>query len=373
MSDTREPKPPAEEGAQPPGPASSPPEGELAPSTGPASEEGAGPQRPRWYLHPALYLALLALAFGGWDAWQTRVQMDEVRRDLALRLADADAALGEARRSAERAESTVRELAAKLATVEARLAESRSQQEALEALYQELSRDRDETTLAEVEQLLLIANQQLTLAGNVKTALIALRNAEAKLARLDRPQFGALKRSIASAIEGLEGLPPMDVEALSQRLESLIRRVEELPLAAHARPAPQPTAQPEPTGKPWLDFLRLAWHDLKSLVRVEKLEEPAAPLLAPEQAFFLRENVKLRLLSARLALLGRDEVSYRADLAAAGELLRRHFDTRARSTAEALAEAADLAQAPLSAPLPDVSAALEALRHARLAADRGAP
>ncbi|MEW5708871.1 MAG: uroporphyrinogen-III C-methyltransferase [Pseudomonadota bacterium] len=370
MSDTSEAKSPAEEGSQPSAPASFPPERELGSPPGP-SEERPGPRQPRWYLHPALYVALFALVLGGWNAWQTRVQMNEMRRDLAVRLADTDAALGEARVSAQRAEAAVRDLAAKLTAVEARLAESRSQQEALEALYQELSRGRDETALAEVEQLLLIANQQLTLAGNVKTALIALRNAEAKLARLDRPQFGALKRSIASAIERLEGLPIMDVDTLSQRLESLIRRVEELPLAAHARPIPQPTAQPEPTGKPWLDFLRLAWHDLKSLVRVEKLEEPAAPLLTPEQAFFLRENVKLRLLSARLALLGRDEVSYRADLAAAGELLQRHFDTRARSTAEALAEAADLAQAPLSAPLPDVSAALEALRHARLATDRG--
>ncbi len=372
MSDTSEPKAPIEEGAPSPAPASPPPEGESTPPPEPAGEQRQASRAPRWYLHPALYLALLALVLGGWDAWQTRVQMNEVRRDLALRLSEADAALGEARRRAERAESAVRDLTAKLAAVEAQLAESRSQQEALEALYQELSRGRDETILAEVEQLLLIANQQLTLAGNVKTALVALRNAEAKLARLDRPLFGALQRAIASAIERLEALPPMDVDALSQRLESLIRRVEELPLAAHARPVPQPAAQPEPTGRPWLDFLRLAWHDLKSLVRVERLEEPAAPLLAPEQAFFLRENAKLRLLSARLALLGRDEVSYRADLAAAGELLRRHFDSRARSTAEALAEVADLAQAPLSSPLPDVSAALEALRQARLAADRGA-
>lgn len=372
MSDTSESKPTAEEGAQALGPASSPTEEGAAPTPRPAEEKRPGPWQPRWYLHPALYLALLALALGGWDAWQTQVQMEALRRDLALRLADTDAALAEARRSAERAESTVRELAGKLTGIEARLAESRSQQEALEALYHELSRGRDETILSEVEQLLLIANQQLTLAGNVKTALIALRNAETKLARLDRLQFAALKRSVASAIERLEGLPPMDVDALSRRLESLIRRVEELPLAAHARPVPQPAAQPEPTGKPWLDFLRLAWYDLKSLVRIERLEEPAAPLLAPEQAFFLRENVKLRLLSARLALLGRDEVSYRADLAAVGGLLERHFDTRARSTAEALAEVADLAQAPLSAPLPDLSAALEALRGTRLATERGA-
>ena len=81
----------------------------------------------------------------------------------------------------------------KLGLLEAKLAESQSQQLALEELYQELTRNRDEATLEEVEQLLLIANQQLQLASNVKAALIAMQEADARLQRIDRPNYPVRK------------------------------------------------------------------------------------------------------------------------------------------------------------------------------------
>ena len=372
MTDTSESRPPAESAAGAP-PVQPPPSPDTKEAPPPEAAGGATSRRPwsRWYLHPAVFLALVALILTGWDAWQTRLQMDQLRHDLAIRLADADTALGESRAMAMRAEAAVRELSSKLSAVEAQLAESQSQQAALEVLYQELSRNRDETALAEVEHLIQIANQQLVLAGNVNTALVALRNAEARLVRLDRPQFASLKRAVASAIQKLEGLPYVDIEGLSGRLEALIRRVDALPLAAHARPQPQPSPPLEVSGKPWLDFLRLAWHDLKDLVRIQRVDEPALPLLAPEQSFFLRENVKLRLLSARLALLARDEATYRADLAAAEDWLKRYFDTKARGVAEAVAEVGELAQASLSVDLPDISALLEAVRNVHLGGGDG--
>ncbi len=73
-----------------------------------------------------------------------------------------------------------------------------------------------------------------------------------------------------------------------------------------------------------------------TLVRIENTEKQEMPLLSPTQTFFLRENLKLRLLSARMALLTRDEVSFRRDLKTAQEWIKRYFDIKSNESAQAL-------------------------------------
>jgi len=118
----------------------------------------------------------------------------DVVLELAERLRASDSASGEGKVLAKQALESARETQNKLSVLENKIAESQSQQVALEALYQDLSRSRDEWVLAEIEQMLNDAAQQLELAGNVQGALYALRAAEARLARLDRPQFTPLRR-----------------------------------------------------------------------------------------------------------------------------------------------------------------------------------
>jgi uroporphyrin-3 C-methyltransferase len=75
---------------------------------------------------------------------------------------------------------------------------------------------------------------------------------------------------------------------------------------------------------------------LKGLVRVSRIEAPEAALLSPEQAFFLRENLKLKLLNARLGLLARQKDAARADLASAAIVVRRYADASSRKTTQML-------------------------------------
>ena len=117
---------------------------------------------------------------------------------------------------------------------------------------------------------------------------------------------------------------------------------------------------------------REAWTELKQLVRIQHMEKPDVPLLAPPQSFFLRENLKLRLLGARLALLARDEASYRADLKAAREWLERYYDTRSTSVASAAGTLRNLHSSEIRIDVPDISATLEALRKLRPAREPGA-
>lgn len=323
---------------------------------------------------PVLLVAALALGLAAWTWYDSRSEIGALRQELAKKLADADTQNKESRLIAEQVREAVAGAQVKLGVLESRLAESQNQQIALEALYQELSRNRDEWAYAEIEQSLFIASQQLQLAGNVKVALIALQTADARLQRMNRPQLTALRKAINRDIERLKSAPHVDTVAISVRLDNLIAQVDKLPLAMEVRPQPeQPAAaQKGAEDSPWTRFWRDAWAELRQLVRVQQMDQPDVPLLAPAQSYFLRENLKLRLIGARLALLARDAASYKADLKAARDWLGRYYDTRNNSVAYAQGMLRNLHDAEVSIETPDISATLEAMRGVRLSRERGA-
>lgn len=325
----------------------------------------------RWRAPLALLLALVALGGLGWHWWDNRHRMNELRQELARRLAESDAAGREARAAAAQAQETTRQTDARLGLLEAKVAEFQGQQVALEALYQELSRNRDETALAEVEQYLLTASQQLALGGNVRGALMALQSADARLAVLNRPQLLALRKAIAKDMDRLAALPHVDIIGMSLRLDNLIAAVDSLPLAAEVRPEGEAPARPAAEGSPWRRWWLETWADIRELVRIRRVDQPEPPLLAPSQTWFLRENLRLRLLSARLALLSRDQASFRADLTAAQEWITRYFDTSARPASAALSALRQLTASEIVIELPDVSASLEAARAIKLPPPKG--
>ena len=101
--------------------------------------------------------------------------------------------------------------------------------------------------------------------------------------------------------------------------------------------------------------------EARGLLRVSRIDQPEAILLAPEQAFFLRENLKLKLLNARLAVLARQYDSARADLATATAALNKYFDPASRRT-QAAASTLQTAQASMkAAELPRLDETLAAL------------
>jgi len=320
----------------------------------------------------ALALAFLALALLAWLWYDSRATTEGLRQELAKKLSDAEALNKESRLIADHAREASAEAQVKLGVLENRVAESQSQQIALEALYQELSRNRDEWALAEIEQSLLIASQQLQLAGNVKVALIALQNADTRLQRMERPQLIALRKAINRDIDKLKALPYVDTVGISVRLDNAIASVDALPLAMEMRPpaiAGNDASRAGDSGV-WQRFAREAWQELKQLVRVQNMNQPEVPLLAPSQAFFLRENLKLRLIGARLALLSRDQTSYKADLDAARQWLTRYYDTRDKAVGHALTTLRNLHDSDISIELPDIAGTIDALRNMRLGRER---
>lgn len=345
------------------------------------------------YRMVALWLAVLALlgvTVLGWLAWQDRGRIETTRQDLSRRLADAETAQRDAQGRSQQNRETIDALQAKVGALEARLAEIQSQQMALETIYQELSRVREDRLLAEIEQDVAIAAQQLQLAGNVEAALIALRGAEARLARSAQPQFLPLRTLIARDIERLKALPGADVSGIALKLDGILNAAGILPLAYEQRPLPdsqKTAAAPMADGasaavlpvsvgnvdwqamaRRWLADL---WQELRQLVRIERIDRPDPGLLAPRETFFLRENLRLRLLSARLALLARDNRSFQADLQQAGIWLERYFDTRAPAVEEARATLKELGRLDVVRVLPGLDETLAAVRNFKLSRDRG--
>lgn len=329
---------------------------------------------PQRRLDAGLLLAILALVLLGLFFWMYWIQSGEIRRDLGKRLAESDQTQKQTALIAQETRADLRIATAKLAVLEQKLAESQSQQLALQAMYQDIAKVSDDASVAEIEQLLLIASQQLQLAGDVKAALTALQTVELRLQRLNRPRFVSLRRAVNQDIEKLRALPYVDVIGISVRLDSLLSQVDSLPLvASRAERVDESKAVAAPNDNVFERFGREMWGEIKSLLRIQNMEKDALPLLPPEQAYFVRENLKLRLLAARIALLQRQQTSYATDLQAAEYALERYFDTSARPARLALASLRELSRKRVNIDPPDISASLNAVRALSQLDARSAP
>lgn len=308
---------------------------------------------------------------------------------MAQRLRTGETLNTETKAIVKSVQDSTKEMQAKLSVLENKQVEAQGQQLALEQLYQELVRNRDDWALAEIEQVLSTASQQLQLAGNVQGAVIALQNADSRLSRSDKPQFIVIRRAIARDLERLKALPAVDLTGIALRIDSVIGQIDHMPLLSDEKPV-QVAAQPKPlrrlprvdanakaqagkgnAGSEWLADLENKWNswtsemweEVRQLIRVRSVEEPDALLLSPTQAYYARENLKLRLLNARLALLMRNESAFRNDLIAAQDIIAKYFDTRAKQTQSVQALLRQVQSSNLSIEMPTLAESLNAVRN----------
>jgi uroporphyrin-3 C-methyltransferase len=326
-------------------------------------------------------------------AWSTRTNMQKMRLEMAKSLQKAELVNTETAATVRSVQDLAKDLQGKVALLENRQIEAQSQQLALEQLYQDLSKNRDEWALAEIEQVLSTASQQLQLAGNVQGALIALQNADRALSRSDKPQFITIRRAIAKDTDKLKALPSLDMTGVALRIDNVIAQVDTLPMLADEKPVlPAATFKPRKPDAPvkagkggkaaepvavvtpedtvwgraqltWKAWTNEMWTDLRQLIRVRQVNTPEALMLSPEQAYFLRENLKLRLLNARLALMARNEAAFRTDLIAAQDTLEKYFDVRAANTIAAQNLLRQVQANNLAIDMPTLADSLNAVRN----------
>lgn len=292
---------------------------------------------------PHRWLGVVALvaaagAIGSGMLWQ---KLGHVQEQLARQTADSGAQAGEARSTAKQAQELAIETAAKIAVLDARLSEVTLQRTQLEELIQSLSRSRDENLVVDVESGLRLAQQQAQLTGSVEPLLTALKSAEQRVNRAAQPRLAPIQRAIAKDIARIKNTALSDTPAMLLKLDELVSLADEIPVS-NALPStktpPVLERQAQESLPGWWGRVGVVIRDeVRGLVRVSKIDSPDAALLSPEQAFFVRENFKLKVLNARLGLLARQTEAARADLSAASGSLTRFFDGSSRKTQAAQA------------------------------------
>ncbi len=289
----------------------------------------------RWVL-PGLILVSLVSLILALALWQ---KLGAIQEQLARQSSDTAAAATEARAVARQAAEIARDTAARLALTDAKVAESSLQRTQLEELMQSLSRSRDENLVVDIESAVRLAQQQAQLTGSVQPLVAALKTAEQRLQRAAQPRLGLVQRAIARDLGRIQSATLADTPALLAKMDELIRSADDIPLAnavglgpVKAAVAPVADGAQGASAAWWAGAVHTVREELRNLVRVSRIEQPEAALLTPEQAFFARENIKLKLLNARLGLLARQLESARGDVASASAALGRYFDASSRKT-----------------------------------------
>lgn len=314
------------------------------------------------------FVIAIALFTLTWQWLNTRHRFNDIEKSLSIKLEQFESINQQSLELAKKAEERSAQANARTIVLEQRLAESRDQQEALQTLYTQLAENLESTAVAEVEQLLTIANQQLQLNSNVKSALLALQAAQKRLEPLDLPRAIQLRETLASEIDRLREIPQLDVVSLSAQLTQLSELCGKLPLISERQPALNASSQRvTPTSTDSLGaWLQPLWQDIKNLITVERIDQPEPPLLAADQAFYLRENIRLRLLTARIALLQHDEATYKADLNMVKSWLIAYFDTKHPDTIKAMQLLKKLSAYKISMTLPQLTDSFAAVNRYKL-------
>ncbi|MBT3065996.1 uroporphyrinogen-III C-methyltransferase [Rhodoferax sp. U11-2br] len=295
----------------------------------PAQAAAAPGRNPVVWLGALLVICVLATVL----LWQ---KVSNIQEQLAMQSADAQGKSQEAQALSKQALAMAQETVTRVAVLDARLSEVALQRSQLDELMQSLSRSRDENLVVDIEAALRLAQQQSELTGTVEPLLAALKSADQRVARAAQPRLALLQRALARDIERVKSAAVSDTPSMLVKLDELVRLADELPLANAVMPLLKMAEKPQAAAsKPldqWQQALQQVLGEARNLVRVSRIEAPEAALLSPEQSFFVRENLKLKLLNARLGLLSRQVDAARADLGVAQDSLSKYFDERARST-----------------------------------------
>ncbi|CAN5304725.1 uroporphyrinogen-III C-methyltransferase [soil metagenome] len=313
---------------------------------------------PAWLPILALLLALASLAGVGL-AWQSLSRQHLLEQELVRRQEASQADANEARAASRLAQDLTRDTAAKVALLDARLAEVALQRGQLEELIQSMSRSRDENVVVDIEASIRVALQQSSITGSAEPLVATLKQADERLLRYKQPRMEGVRRAVARDLDRVKAVSVVDVSTLTIKLDEVVRLLDELPLlsaptraddvapaiekvrAGAAGKSVAAASAPSPDDgqvarwwwqfkQRWNEGTKLVWGEAKTLLRVTRIDHPEGMLVTPEQTFFLRENIKLRLLNARLALLSRQFDTAQADLRDTQDMLSRYFDTRSR-------------------------------------------
>ena len=324
----------------------------------------------KWAFAGVTALALIGALVSVWTVFK----LNGIQEILAKQTSDVSTQAVEARVSAKQAEELARDTAARLAVTDAKLSEVALQRAQLEDLMQSLSRSRDENLVVDIESAIRLAQQQSQLTGSVQPLLAALQSSQMRLTKVAQPRLAPLLRAIVRDIEQIKATPVTDTPTLLIKIDELVRAVDNLVLLNAVGASAVSNASAKPATAPdtlswaraismswWEKMLNDLWRNAQGLVRISRIDRPEASLLAPEQSYFVRENLKLRLLNVRLAVLARHFESAQADMNQVTRDLNKYFDVASGQGPLTLALAREVLAQSKNTEIPRIDATLAAL------------
>ena len=298
---------------------------------------------------------ICALIGGGYHLWN---ELQQTKVDLAEVTDNGQAQTGLTAGNIAVLEDAIKQL--ELKQIE--------QSEALASLYKDKPGNNEDWALAEVEYLLIIAMHRLLLEEDVATALAAMEAADLRLRNLGNPGLLPVRQQLASDINQLRSVNLVDITGLAIYLADLVELSDDLLLKSsvlsveteHALSSEANYADVEDPF--WKKLPRLLWQEIKSLVVIKRSGEVKQALLLPGEEYFLTQNLKLELESARQSVLRLDSENLRASIDFIQFWLRQYFDTSDSSVVNVMETLDKMRSVELKPALPDISSSLESLR-----------
>lgn len=340
----------------------------YVPPPEPPSAVAAAPQKKRggFWLLLILFLMMSGSSYFAYQLW---LQLHNSQAQQAQQSSAASAALQQdidtLKQQWQALQTPQLELQQQVNTLE-------QQQQALQKAYTQLynkqrrTGDADDWSAAEVGYLLRIAQQRLSLGQDVEAALSALRAADQRL-RHAGALFLPVREQLTHDIQQLQSVEMPDIEGMALALAGYAKRTETLPLLqgkGHQQPLqPQAETEQAPTADTsWPAVADTLWSELRKLVVIRYNDSADTGLLSPPQRAFLRDNLRLKLATARLLLLNRDTEQFRLEIKSLLTWLQRYYDVQDKAVDAMRTDLQRMQTVALQPELPDVSQSLAVLQ-----------
>ena len=360
----------------------------------PTPEPARVPSKTKRAVSPVLLTVLAAAAVGGGVIWYLSTNQNNLSQQYAAQLRVVVEQSQKNEQIANQALSLVQNQTQQIQRLNQELDKTREQLADISVAVQTISDSgSDFILLNDIEQLVVLAQQQLLIGGNLANAIVSLETAQARLAKANRQSLSMLMQTINGDLDRLRAAQVIDVATLTAQLERLAELLNKAPLyvpdtknssingdqaEAPETDIPEPAQKSEPStdmAEPWwqrtldgaVDLTQKGWQtirqDLGQFVSIRRVDDTAALLMSPEQTERFRDNLNLRMTMAQLALMTKQSKVWQAEMAFVVNALERRFDPSLAVTQRALALAAQLADTNIDAKLPSIDNTLAAIEN----------
>jgi uncharacterized protein HemX len=234
---------------------------------------------------------------------------------------------------------------------------------AIQQVQRQLGKTRGDWLIADAEYLLSIANQRLYLMGDVNTTREALEAADQRLRESGDAGAFKIREQIAKDITAIRNVTVADIVGMYASIQSLQDQVDTLTLFLPYTGKALTPAKPaqEATAKEDQNLLDSAIGQLEGMVTIRHTEHPIKEILTPEEAQFIREQLRVKLEMVKIALVQQNELLYQTSLADAKKWSEKNFAQNAE-TNNFIAELDKFSAIKVRSHFPDISLSLKMLR-----------